>query len=150
VNRLLYESCVSHKEYLIIPFLLGKAGNYEIFSYRLLSQIPSKSRFHRAENPAQVYGNSLENIIQIAQEHLDKQPESPSQSQCLTTHYIYRQNLILVFKENGKCSYQHYPPEFFHNIAESKLFPSEYECLNWVQKVLDGRQGKMKLTSENR
>jgi len=36
MNRLLYESSVSYKGYLIIPFVFSKVDNYEIYSYKLL------------------------------------------------------------------------------------------------------------------
>ncbi|WP_341526625.1 hypothetical protein WKK05_29430 [Nostoc sp. UHCC 0302] len=139
MSRLLYESSVSYKGYLIIPFVFGKANNYEIYSYRLLAEIGQKSQFHKAENPAQIYGSSISNIVDIAKEHIDQHLEFVSQGDSFKSRYIYRHNLIIVFQEGGKCFYDHYPPELLNNIAAPKLFTSEYECLNWIKQGLDGR-----------
>ncbi|MBW4615366.1 MAG: hypothetical protein KME21_19235 [Desmonostoc vinosum HA7617-LM4] len=139
MSRLLYESSVSYKGYLIIPFVFGKADNYEIYSYKLLSAMGQKSQFHKAENPAEIYGSSPSNIIDIAKEHIDKYADFVIEGDNFKSRYIYHNNLIVVFQENGKYFYDHYPPELLNNIAAPKLFKSEYECLNWIKQGLDKR-----------
>jgi hypothetical protein len=139
MNRLLYESSVSYKGYLIIPFVFGKVDNYEIYSYKLLAEIGHKSRFHAADNPATMYGDTITNIIDIAKEHIDINIDFVSQGDFFKTRYIYRHNLIIVYQKNDRCYYDHYAPESLNNIAAPKLFSSSYECLNWIQKGLDSR-----------
>ncbi|AFY35746.1 hypothetical protein [Calothrix sp. PCC 7507] len=139
MSRLLYEKSVSYKGYLIIPFVFGKANKYEIYSYKLLSELGYKSQFHKAENPARIYGNSISNILEIAKEHIDKNAEFVNQGDNFKSRYVFRNNLIIVFQEGGKYFYDHYPPELLNNIAAPKLFKSEYECLNWIKQGLDGR-----------
>lgn len=139
MSRLLYEKSVSYKGYLIIPFVFGKADAYEIYSYKLLSEIGNKSKFHKAENPASIYGNSINNIIDIAQEHIEQHLEFVSQQDCFKSRYIFRNNLIIIFQEEGKYFYDHYPPELLNNIAAPKLFNSEFECLSWIQAGLNGQ-----------
>lgn len=144
MSRLLHERSVSYKGYLIIPFIFGKADNYEIYSYRLLAEIGQKSQFHKAENPARIYGSSISNIVDIAKEHIDKNLEFSSQRDNFKSRYIYRNNLIIVFQEAGKYFYDHYPPELLNNIAAPKLFTSEYECLSWIKQGLDGRYARQR------
>jgi hypothetical protein len=139
MSRLLYENTVSYKGYLIIPFVFGTADTYEIYSYKLLSEIGNKSKFHKADNPAGIYGNSINNIIDIAKEHIDKHLEFVSQKDCFKSRYIFRNNLIIIFEEEGKYFYDHYPPELLNNIAAPKLFNSEFECLSWIQAGLNGQ-----------
>jgi hypothetical protein len=145
MTRLLYESSVSHQGYLIIPFVFGKADNYEIYSYKLLSEIGHKSQFHKAENPAGIYGSSISNIVDIAKEHVEKNPEEFTGGDNFKSRYIYRSNLILVFQEGGKYFYDHYPPELLNNIAAPKLFKSEYDCLSWISQGLEGRHTRQGL-----
>ncbi|QLE47082.1 hypothetical protein FD724_02330 [Nostoc sp. C057] len=140
MSRLLYESSVSYKGYLIIPFVFGKVDNYEIYSYKLLSEIGHRSQFHKAENPAKIYGSSVSNIIDIAKEHIDQNSDFVNQRDSFKSRYIYRNHLIIIFQEGGKCFYDHYPPELLNNIAAPKLFKSEYECLSWIKQGLDGPQ----------
>jgi len=139
MSRLLYENSVSYQGYLIIPFVFGKADQYEIYSYKLLSEIGRKSQFHKAENPAQIYGNSVSNIVEIAKEHIDQNVDFESQRDIFQSRYVYRKNLIILFHENGRYFYDHYPPELLNNIAAPKLFKSEYECLKWIKQGLDGQ-----------
>ncbi|MEA5505397.1 hypothetical protein VB735_20250 [Halotia wernerae UHCC 0503] len=139
MSRLLYENSVSYQGYLIIPFVFGKADSYEIYSYKLLSEIGHKSKFHKADNPAGIYGSSINNIIDIAQEHIDQNSELVTQGDSFKSRYIYRHNLIIVFQERGKYFYDHYPPELLNNIAAPKLFKSEYECLSWIKQGLNGQ-----------
>ncbi|MCW5313680.1 hypothetical protein GTQ43_07630 [Nostoc sp. KVJ3] len=140
MNRLLYESSVSYKGYLIIPFVYAQADNYEIYSYKLLSEIGHKSQFHKAENPARIYGSGAINIVDIAKEHIDQNSEFVHHGDSFKSRYIYREHLIIIFQERDKCFYDHYPPELLNNIAAPKLFKSEYECLSWIKQGLDGRQ----------
>ncbi|HLO85223.1 MAG TPA: hypothetical protein VK203_09460 [Nostocaceae cyanobacterium] len=142
MSRLIYESAVSYKGYLIIPYIYGTADNYEIYSYKLLSEIGRRSKFHRVDNPARVYGSSISNIVDIAKEHIDQNAEFVSRDDGFRSRYVYRQNLIIVYKENGKYFYDHYPPDALNNVATPKEFPSEFECMKWVQQALDGRPVK--------
>ncbi|AFZ26820.1 hypothetical protein Cylst_4759 [Cylindrospermum stagnale PCC 7417] len=144
MSRLLYENSVSYKGYLIIPFVFGTADNHEIYSYKLLAEIGHKSQFHKADNPAKVYGSSINNIVDIAKEHIEQHSDFVSQGDSFKSRYVYRHNLIIVFQEGGKYFYDHYPPELLNNIAAPKLFTSEYECLNWIQQGLLGRHIKQK------
>ncbi|BDI18771.1 hypothetical protein ANSO36C_45730 [Nostoc cf. commune SO-36] len=139
MSRLIYESSVSYKGYLIIPFVFGKADNYEIYSYKLLSEIGHKSQFHKAENPAGIYGSCVSNIIDIAKEHITKNLEFAHRGDSFKSRYVYRNNLIIIFQEADKYFYDHYPPELLNNIAAPKLFKSEYECLSWIKQGFDGR-----------
>ena len=95
MKHLLYEASVSYKGYLIIPFVFGKADNYEIYSYKLLSQIGPKSQYHKAENPSKIYGSSIENIINIAKEHIDKNSDFVSDGDVFKHRYVFRNNLIV-------------------------------------------------------
>ncbi len=145
MSRLLYESSVSYKGYLIIPFVFGKADNYEIYSYKLLAEIGNNSQFHKTENPSGIYGSSISNIIDIAKEHIDKQSEFISSGDSFKSRYIYHHNLIIVSQQEGKYFYDHYPPELLNNIAAPKLFNSEYECLSWIKLGLDGRYTRQRV-----
>ena len=145
MGRLLYEKSVSYKGYLIIPFLFGNAGDYEIYSYKLLSAKYDKSEFHKAENPAGIYASSLENIIKIAKEYLDLNCQYSVPTDDFKTRYTYRNNLIIVAQESGKYFYNHYPPDSLNNIAAPKLFQSEFECISWIKRGLDGLNVKHKI-----
>ncbi|MCX7592870.1 MAG: hypothetical protein N2235_03720 [Fischerella sp.] len=144
MGHLLYKNSLSYKGYLIIPFVFGKADTYEIYSYKLLSEIGRKSRFHKAENPAQMYGSSISNVLDIAKEHIDKNLEFVSQGDSFKYRYVYRNNLIILYRESGKYFYDHYPPDSLNNIAAPRIFTSEYECLNWIKQGLDGLNVKQK------
>jgi hypothetical protein len=144
MSRLIYEKSVSYEGYLIVPFVFDKVDNYEIYSYKLLSELGSKSRFHKKDNPAKIYGNSTDSILQIAKEHIDKNLEFSSQSDYFKSRYIYKHNLIIVFQEAGKYFYDHYAPDSLNNIAAPKIFKSEYECLNWIKEGLQGRYIRQK------
>ena len=138
MSRLLYENSVSYKGYLIIPFVFGKLDNYEVYSYKLLSEVGHTSQFHKAENPARIYGSSVSNIVDIAKEHIDQNSEFVSRKDNFKSRYIYRNNLIIISQEGDKYFYDHYPPELLNNIAAPKLFKSEYECLSWIKQGLNG------------
>ncbi|MGH7999008.1 MAG: hypothetical protein ACREPR_06170, partial [Brasilonema sp.] len=137
MSRLLYENSVSYKGYLIILFVFSKIDNYDIYSYKLLSAISHKSQFHKTENPAGIYGCSIENIIDIAKEHIDKYSDFVTHCDNFKFRYVYRNNLIIVFQEAGKYFYDHYLPDSLNNIAAPKLFSSEYECLRWIKQGMD-------------
>ncbi len=137
MNRLLYESSVSYQGYLIIPFWYQTVDNYPIYSYKLLSEIGYKGQFHKSENPAAIYGNSIDNIIEIAKEHIDKHLDFACEGDAFKHRYIYRNNLIIIYNQNGKCFYDHYPPDSLNNIAAPKLFKSEFECISWIKNGLD-------------
>ncbi|MEH1925275.1 hypothetical protein [Nostoc sp.] len=139
MSRLLYENSVSYKGYLIIPFVFSKADNYEIYSYKLISEIAHRSKFHKVENPVGLYGSGISNIIDIAKEHIDQNSEFVHRGDSFKSRYIYRNNLIIIFQEEDKYFYDHYPPELLNNIAAPKLFKSEYECLSWIKQGFDGR-----------
>ncbi|MEH1824559.1 MAG: hypothetical protein V7L22_04190 [Nostoc sp.] len=139
MSRLLYENSVSYQGYLIIPFVFSKADNYEIYSYKLISEIAHRSKFHKVENPVGLYGSSISNIIDIAKEHIDQNSEFVHRGDSFKSRYIYRNNLIIIFQEEDKYFYDHYPPELLNNIAAPKLFKSEYECLTWIKQGFDGR-----------
>ncbi len=142
MSRHLYEHSVSYQGYLIVPFVFGKVDSYEIYSYKLLSEIGRQSRFHKAENPAGICGSSIDNIIDIAKEHIDKHAEFVSQKDNFKFRYIYNNNLIILFRQDGKYFYDHYPPDSLNNIAPPKLFKSEYECLCWIKQGLDALHPK--------
>ncbi|PLZ95970.1 hypothetical protein CEN50_20380 [Fischerella thermalis CCMEE 5268] len=137
MGRLLYEESLSYKGYLIIPFVFGKADNYEIYSYKLLSEIGYRSKFHKVENPAQIYGSSVSNILDIAKEHIDQNSELVSEGDYFKNRYVYRNSLIIIYREEGKYFYDHYPPDSLNNIAAPQIFTSEYECLSWIKQGLD-------------
>ncbi|MEH1965998.1 hypothetical protein [Nostoc sp.] len=139
MSRLLYERSVSYKGYLIIPFVFGKVDNYDIYSYRLLSEIGHRSQFHKTENPAGIYGGGVSNIVDIAKEHIDQNSEFVHRGDSFKSRYIYQNNLIIIFQEGDKYFYDHYPPELLNNIAAPKLFTSEYECLSWIKQGFDRR-----------
>lgn len=138
MSRLFYESSVSYRGYLIIPFLFNKVDGHEIYSYKLLAEIGNRSKLHKAENPAGIYGSSVDNIIDIAKQHLDKNFEFINKDDYFKSRYTYRNNLIILCQEAGKYFYDHYPPENLSNIAAPKIFKSEYECISWVKQGLEG------------
>ncbi|MBW4630800.1 MAG: hypothetical protein KME30_02505 [Iphinoe sp. HA4291-MV1] len=138
MSRLLYENSVSYKGYLIIPFVFSTIHNHDIYSYKLLSEISHKSQFHKTENPAEIYGSSIESIADIAKEHIEKHSDFVSHGDSFKFRYVYRNNLIIVFQEAGKYFYDHYPSDSLNNIAAPKLFSSEYECLRWIKQGMDG------------
>lgn len=135
ITRFLYENSVSHRGHLIIPFISKIAADY-IYSYTLLSQLGHKGEFHKVENPAGLYSDSIFNIIEMAKEHLGKYADD-SKPDYFKCRYTYHYNLIIIHQEGGKCFYDHYPPDKLNNIAAPKLFVSEIDCINWVKKGLD-------------
>ncbi|MBD0344999.1 MAG: hypothetical protein ICV63_09310 [Coleofasciculus sp. Co-bin14] len=137
MSRLLYEKSVSYKGHLIIPFIFGVADGESIYSYKLLSELGHKGKFHKAENPARICSNSIEIIIDIAKEHLDKNLDIRTEIDYFKCRYTYRYNLIVIHEAAGKYFYDHYKPEDLNNVAAPKLFNSEYECISWIKQGLD-------------
>ncbi len=109
---------------MILEFLWMKSSyiprDYEIYSYKLLSEIGNRSQFHKAENPAGIYGSSVSNIVDIAKEHIDQNLEFVSRGDSFKSRYIYRNNLIIISQEGDKSFYDHYTPELLNNIEAHK------------------------------
>lgn len=137
MSRLLYEKSVSYKGYLIIPFVFGIADSQSIYSYKLLSELGHKGKFHKSENPVGIYSSSLEGSITVAKEHLDKNSDVVSSDDYFKRRYTYRNNLIIVYETGGKYFYDHYKPEHLNNVAAPKIFKSEQECISWIKQGLD-------------
>jgi len=149
MSRFLYEHSVSHKGFLIIPFVLTMIEDQVVFSYRLLADVGQTSELHRADNPADLCANSMLDIVAIAQTHLnDYIRQGRDVSHYAVDHfkgrYTYRHNLIVVAEESNKYFYDHYPPQALQNIAAPRLFESELECIQWVKQGLDQRHHQPK------
>ncbi|VXD24117.1 hypothetical protein [Planktothrix paucivesiculata] len=137
MDRFLYEKSISYQGYLIIPFVRVTVSDKKIYSYILLSQLGHKGKFHKSENPADLYCSQLEKIIEIAQDHLDKYSDIIPKGDYFQCRYTYQNDLILIYKEDGKYYYDHYKSYSLNNIAAPKLFTSEQDCINWVKAGLD-------------
>jgi hypothetical protein len=137
MSRLLYDKSVSYKGHLIIPFVFGVADGQSIYSYKLLSELGHKGKFHKSENPNGIYSNSVEGIIAIAKEHLDETSDVVSREDYFNRRYTYRNNLIIINEASGKYFYDHYKPDSLNNIAAPKIFKSEHECMSWIKQGLD-------------
>lgn len=137
MSNLLYEKSVSYKGHLIIPFIFGMADGQYIYSCKLLSELGHKGKFHKLENPAGIYSSSVENIIDITKEHLDKNSDVISNVDYFQRRYTYRHNLIIIYEAAGKYFYDHYKPEELNNVAAPKLFKTEQECISWIKQGLD-------------
>jgi hypothetical protein len=137
MSRLLYEKSVSYKGHLIIPFVLGVADGQAIYSYKLLSELGHKGKFHKSENPDGIYFNSIDSLIEVAKEHLDENSDVVTSVDYFKCRYTYRHNLIIIYEGAGKYFYDHYKPENFNNVAAPKLFKSEQDCISWIKEGLD-------------
>jgi len=137
MTRLLYEKSISHQGHLIIPFVFARADEQLIYSYKLLSGLSHKGRFNKSDNPAGIYSNRLDSIIDIAKSHLDKNSDLVNSSDYFKRRYTYRDNLIIVYEVVGKYFYDHYKPDSLNNVAAPKLFQSEQECISWIKQGLD-------------
>ena len=140
INRFLYENSVAYQAYLIIPFVSTRINDQNIYSYCLLSEQGYKNKLHQVTNPAQLYSSHLDDIINIAKEHLNSlsnRVDGFDTSLYFYQRYTYRHNLIILHQQINKCFYEHYPPHELRNIAAPKLFDSSLECLNWVKQGLD-------------
>lgn len=138
MSRLIYESSVAYKGFLIIPFIFNQVDGHEIYSYKLLAEIGYNSSLHKTENPAGIYGSNIENVIAIAKEHIDKFADFVAADDGFKLRYTYHNHLVIISQEDGKYFYQHYPPESLNNIAAPKLFNTEFECVSWIKQGLDG------------
>ncbi|MEW6496778.1 MAG: hypothetical protein AB1589_30280 [Cyanobacteriota bacterium] len=144
MSRLLYEKSVSYKGYLIIPFVFGKVNEQSIYSYKLLSSLGHKGKFHKSENPSDIYSDTLDGIVAVAKEHLDESSDGVTLNDYFQRRYTYLDNLIILYEEAGKYFYDHYKPESLNNIAAPKVFKSEYECINWIKQGLDQSNQQVK------
>jgi hypothetical protein len=143
MSSLIYEKSVSYKGHLIIPFVFGMVDDQSIYSYKFLSELGHKGKFHKSENPSGIYSNSVEGTIAIAKEYLDENSEFFSREDYFKHRYTYRQNLIIIHQEVGKYFYDHYKPDTLNNVAAPKIFKSELECIGWIKQGLDrASQGK--------
>lgn len=138
MNRLLYEKSISHQGHLIIPFVFGIVDSRSIYSYKLLSELGRKGRFHKSENPAGICSNRMDIIVDIAKEFLDENSDVVNITNYFKWRYTYHNNLIIISEETGKYFYDHYKPDNLNNIAAPKIFESEEACLNWIKQGLDG------------
>ena len=136
-TRFLYERSLAYRGYLIIPFIDRMVLGGSIYSYRLLSTMGNQVRFHRAENPAQRFAGKVEQIIAIAQEHLEMASDIEHHLDYFQERYVYLDNLILISAIASKYFYDHYPPDRLQNIAAPKIFPSEKACIDWVRHGID-------------
>ena len=137
MDRLLYEYSVAHRGYLIIPYVSGAIETQSIYSYKLLSELGHRGKYHRADNPAQLHSASIDGIVMIAQDHLNEHSDIRKQDNDFKNRYTYRHNLIILYRQGDKCFYDHYPPQGLTNIAAPKIFRSETQCLNWIKQGLD-------------
>ncbi|MGK7918112.1 MAG: hypothetical protein AB4038_21675 [Prochloraceae cyanobacterium] len=137
MSRFLYERSVSHRGYLIIPFIADRASGRNIYSYSLLSHLGYTNQLHQAKNPAKLYSDQLGNIIKIAREHLDKCSLEYSDIDYFQRRYTYQNSLIILHQQIDKCFYDHYPPNELRNIAAPKLFNNIHDCIDWVKQGLD-------------
>ena len=134
-ERFLYEKSVAYQECLIIPFVFSCVDGQNIYSYSLLSEQGYTSILHQAENPAKLYSNKLQDIVTIAQQHLDSQIILEG-SRYFRQRYTYHHNLIVIHQEANKCFYDHYAPNKLINIAAPKIFSCPLDCIAWVKSGL--------------
>lgn len=137
MSRLLYEHSLSYKGHLIIPYIFSQANFQDIYSYKLLSEDGRKGKFERHDNPAGLYSSDLGQILQIAQDNLDKHSDIVNNCDYFKWRYTYGNHLIIVHEMSGKYYYDHYKPNSLNNIAAPKLFVSEYDCIMWVKQGLE-------------
>lgn len=137
MSQLLYKKSVSFQGYLIIPFVFTRADEQLIYSYKLLSEWGHKGKFHKSDNPAGIYFNSVEGIIAVAKEHLEQNSDVASNLDYFKRRYTYLNNLIIIYEESGKYFYDHYKPDSLNNVAAPKIFKSEQDCITWIKQGLD-------------
>lgn len=133
----LYEKLVFHAGYLIIPFQFGIVSGCVIYSYRLLSAFDRRGCFHKAENPAELYADSIAGVVAIAQEFLDIHSDLGTEPEFIQQRYVYQGNLILISQIGEKFFYDHYPPNRLMNLAAPRLFTCENDCIAWVKQGID-------------
>lgn len=136
MSRLLYESSVSYKGHLIIPFVFGIVDGQTVYSYKLLSAQGHKGKLHKSENPAGICSSSVEVIIDVAQEYLDNNSDVLNIGDNFKIRYTYCENLIIIYQVSGKYFYDHYSQDNLNNIAAPRIFTSETECINWIKQGL--------------
>jgi hypothetical protein len=137
MSRFLYEKSVCYQGHLIVPFVFGMIANQPLYSYKLLSELGRKGKFHQAENPANIYSSSTDEIIKVAKAHLDENSDVVQSLDLFKFRYTYRGNLIIIANLAGKYFYDHYPADTLKNIAAPRLFQTEQDCINWVKEGLD-------------
>jgi hypothetical protein len=137
MDRFLYEYSSCHRQHLIIPYACAPIAGHCIFSYRLLSEQGHRGRFHKAENPAELYADTFQETIEIAKEHLDRYCEIDVQDNYFKNRYIYKNTLIIVVQHHQKYFYDHYPATELINIAAPKIFCTETDCIHWIKRGLD-------------
>src|SRR4028119_812229 len=120
MSRLFYEKSVSYKGHLIIPFVFGMADANLIYSYKLLSELGHKGKFHKSENPSGIYSSGSDSIIDIAKEYLEKNSDIITSVDYFKRRYTYRHNLIIIYERAGKYFYDHYKPDQLNNVAARK------------------------------
>ena len=147
MSILLYEKSVSYQGHLIIPFIYSLLEDQNIYSYKLLSERGYKDIFHKSENPAAIYSGSIEGIIEIAMEHLNKHYDVQEQIDSFKSRYTYQNNLIIIYECAGKYFYDHYKSEDLINVAAPKIFKSEYECIMWIKEGLDNSNATQNVKS---
>ncbi|HEY9691806.1 MAG TPA: hypothetical protein V6D15_06355 [Oculatellaceae cyanobacterium] len=144
MSILLYEKSLSYQGHLIIPFVYSLILDQNIYSYKLLSERGYKDQFHKAENPAAIYSGSIDGIIEIAKEHLNKHSDVKEEIDSFKSRYTYQNNLIIIYECAGKYFYDHYKSEDLTNVAAPKIFQSEYDCIKWVKEGLDNSNATQK------
>ncbi len=137
MSLLIYEQSVSYQGHLIIPFVFGRADAELIYSYKLLSGLGHRGKFHKSNNPPGMYSDRINGIIEVAREHLKENSDIISSLDYFNCRYTYKQNLIIIYEELGKYFYDHYKPDNLNNVAAPKLFQSEQNCLSWIKQGLD-------------
>lgn len=137
MSRFLYEKSLSYQGNLIIPFLFTRVGGEMIYSYALLSEKGYKSELHKAKNPSGICSNNLKEIIEIAQEHINRYGKSSTIYDYFQQRYTYQNHLIILHQEQDKCFYDHYLPHELINIAAPTLFLDPDDCMAWVKQRLD-------------
>ncbi|AGY58099.1 hypothetical protein [Gloeobacter kilaueensis] len=140
MDRLLYESSVSYRGFLIVPFRYATAAGATIYSYGLLCALGYRSRWHRSENPAGLFSSTLAGIGAIAREHLDCYGDILIEVDHFARRYVYCDNLIVVCQIGEKFFYDHYLPTSLEKIAAPRLFGGENECLEWIRRGIDRLQ----------
>ena len=111
-----------------------------IYSYALLSSQGYDDEFHKAKNPAGICSNTLGDIIEIAQQHLNQYSVNLTEDGYFEQRYTYQNTLIIIHPQGKRCSYDHYPSHELRNIAAPTLFLNADSCIDWIKKRLARRQ----------
>jgi hypothetical protein len=136
-HRYLYENLILCRGYLVIPFQCGAFRGANLFSYQLLSAFERQGRYHKVVNPTELYENSVEAILGVAQNFLNRDSDLPIAPAYAQKQYLYQGNLVLISNMAGKFFYDHYSPDQLNNLAAPKLFESEADCIAWVKQGID-------------